>query len=135
LDSLDIRAPFAGVVLSLAAQAGQTVEPGTALVTLMDPAALQVRGTVIEEDLPLVQRGQPVDLFLDALPDANVTGKVDRVVPQRDSDTQAIFPIYITLDRVPPGLAAGMTVDASIVIAKQANVLRLPRAVVHAHSN
>jgi hypothetical protein len=87
---------------------------------------------VVEEELPLVSAGLPVDLFFDALPEANVTGKLDRLVPRRDSDTQAIYPVYITLDRVPEHLAAGMTADASIVIARQSNVLCLPRAVVRA---
>jgi HlyD family secretion protein len=135
LAGLQIRAPFAGIVLNVAVQAGQTVSPGTALATLLDPKTIQVRATVVEEDLPLVQPGQPVELFFDALPDANVTGTLDRIVPQRDSDTQAIYPVFITLDQVPERLAAGMTADASIVIAETANVLRLPRAVVHARSD
>ncbi len=135
LDSLEIRAPFDGIILGVAVQPGQTVTPGTMLVTLLDPKAMQVRATVVEEDLPLVKPGQPVNLFFDALPDANVAGTLDRIVPQRDSDAQAIYPIFITLDQLPEHLAAGMTVDASIVIAKQSNVLRLPRAVVHAHSD
>jgi RND family efflux transporter MFP subunit len=135
LDSLELAAPFAGLILEVTVQAGQIVGPGTALITLLDPQALQVRATVVEEDLPLVRPGLPVDLFFDALPESNVSGKLDRIVPRRDSDTQAIYPVYITLDRIPEHLAAGMTVDASIVIARQSNVLRLPRAVVHAHSD
>jgi multidrug efflux pump subunit AcrA (membrane-fusion protein) len=76
-----------------------------------------------------------VDLFFDALPEANVTGHVARIVPQRTSDSQALYPIYISLDSLPDHLAAGMTTDGSIVIAKQSNALRLPRAVVRAHSD
>jgi RND family efflux transporter MFP subunit len=135
LESLDLRAPFAGIILEVLAQPGQIASPGTALFTLLDPRAMQVRATVVEEDLPLVRPGQPVDLYFDALPEAGVTGTLDRVVPRRDSDSQAIYPVYIDLNRVPEQLAAGMTVDASIEIAKKAGVLRLPRAVVRAHSD
>ncbi len=134
-ESLEIQAPFDGIILNIPIQIGQTVGPGTALVVLLDPKAMQVRATVVEEDLPLITPGQPVNLFFDALPEANVSGKLDRIIPQRDSDTLAIFPIYIRLDQVPQHLAAGMTVDASIIIAERLGVLRLPRALVHAHSD
>ena len=36
---------------------------------------------------------------------------------------------------MPDNLAPGMTVDGSILISKQLNVLRLPRALVHARSD
>ena len=124
-----------GIVLTLSCRLGQTVNPGAELVTLTDPKALEVQSTVVEQDLPLVRIGQSVQLFFDALPETNITGKVARMVPQRASDTQAIFPITITLDEIPDQLVPGMTVDAFIVIARQTAVLRLPKAIVHAHSD
>ena len=82
-----------------------------------------------------MQVGQSVNSYFDALPDTAVTGHVVRIVPQRTADAQPEYPIYVALDTVPDHLAGGMTADGSIVIAQQSNVLRLPRAVVHAHSD
>jgi multidrug efflux pump subunit AcrA (membrane-fusion protein) len=135
LACLDVRAPFDGVVLAVSAAPGQSVAAGMALMTITRAGSLEVQATVVEQDYPLVAPGQPVQLFFDALSGANVTGRVTRVVPQRSSNTQALYPIAIQLDSLPEHLAAGMTADGSIIIARLDGVLRLPRAVAHAHSD
>jgi RND family efflux transporter MFP subunit len=135
LDSTRLTAPFAGVVLDVKAQVGESVGAGAKLIQLSDPRAVEVKASVIEEDLPLIQAGQPVDLFFDARPDAVVTGRVARTIPQRLAGDRPLYPVYITLDNLPEGLAPGMTVDTSIVIAGQPGVLRLPRSLVRARSD
>lgn len=135
LESLEIKAPFDGAVVDAPLKAGQSVAEGAALITLTDPHKLEAQVTVVEEDLPLVLPGQAVQLFFDAVPEANVTGKVARIVPRRASGDRAVYTVYLTLDEAPKMLASGMTVDASIVIQSRADVLRLPRAVVRARSD
>ncbi len=128
--------PFDGVVQDVRAKEGDTVSAGAPLVQLSDLKALEARSTVTEEDYPLTRVGQTAQLFFDSQPDLVVTGKVTEIVPLRDaSSTSPVYPVYIALDNVPDGLAPGMTVDGSILIAKRANVLRLPRALVHARSD
>ena len=135
LNALDVLAPFDGIVLVLSAAPGQSVAAGAPLLTITRPGALEVQATVVEQDYPLVQAGQPAQLFFDALSGADVTGRVVRVVPLRGSTTQAIYPIAIQLDNVPDHLAAGMTADGMIVIARRDGVLRLPRSVAHARAD
>jgi RND family efflux transporter MFP subunit len=135
LEGAMLVAPFDGVVLDVQAQVGQTVAANSKMVQLVDPTALQVKSTVVEEDYPLVQAGQTANLFFDARPEVDVQGRVARVVPQREAGSSPTYPIYIEMDQVPDGLAAGMTVDASLVVAKHSNVLRLPRSLVRARSD
>jgi RND family efflux transporter MFP subunit len=136
LEAAVLRAPFDGVVVGVNAAPGDQVSAGMKLVTLLDPVAVEARVTVIEEDLPLIEAGQAVEVFFDARPDAAVTGHVARIVPQREpASDRPLYPVYIVLDELPAGLAPGMTVDASIVIASRSDVLQLPRAVVHARSD
>jgi HlyD family secretion protein len=131
-----LTAPFDGVVLEVKANPGEIVAAGSELISLADTAAVEVRATVTEEDWPLVQVGQPVELFFDARPDVTITGRVARIVPQRDAEaTSPVYPIAIALDGPPSGLAPGMTVDASVVVARRADVLRLPRALVRARAD
>jgi HlyD family secretion protein len=74
-----------------------------------------------------------VQLYFDALPDSDATGTVSRIIPQRVANSsQANYTIVIRLDHPIDHLAAGMTVDGSIVISQKESVLRLPRSVVHA---
>ncbi len=135
LESLEIKAPFGGVVIEVGVKVGQPVQEGAGLVTFTDPRKLEAEVTVVEEDLPLVSPGQAVQLFFDAVPEASMTGKVARIVPRRAEGDRAIYTVYLSLDESPEVLASGMTVDASIVIESRADVLRLPRATVRARSD
>jgi HlyD family secretion protein len=135
LASLDLSAPFAGIVTEVSASAGQSVAAGANLLTISNPQAVEVSATVVEEDLPLVRVGQKAELYFDALPDVTLAGAVTRIIPRRTSTATATYPIAIALDALNPQLAPGMTVDCSLVIAQVSNVLRLPRAVVRAHSD
>ncbi len=127
-----IVAPFDGVVVDVKQQVGDVVNANTAIVTLIDPQALEVDASVAERDLGLVQAGQTAQLLFDAQPELTASGRVERIVPARLSGSQALYPVYLTFDDLPDGLAADMSVDVSIAIAAKANVLRLPRAVARA---
>jgi HlyD family secretion protein len=82
-----------------------------------------------------VKLGEPVNLFFDAKPDASTTGRVARIVPVRTTGDRLLYPIYISVDRLPEGLVSGMTVDASVVVANRSDVLRLPRELVRVRSD
>ncbi len=136
LDSAKLVAPFNSVVLEVLAKEGATVAPGTSMIHLYDPQTVEARTTVTEEDYPLAHVGETAQIYLDSQPEVVVTGHVSYIVPLRDaSSTSPIYPVYIALENVPDSLAPGMTVDGSILIAKRSNVLRLPRALVHARSD
>ena len=130
-----LAAPFDGVVLDVMAKPGETVSAGMGFILLSDPSAVEVRTTVIEEDLPLVQVGQPVELFFDAQPDAALEERVVRIVPRRvPGDNRPLYHVYVSLDDPPDGVVSGMTADASVIVAQRSDVLRLPRAVVRGPS-
>jgi HlyD family secretion protein len=132
LESLQIKAPFNGIVFAVSAEAGQTYPAETALFTVGDPKALEVIANVTEEDYPLISLGQGVEIYFDARPDVTIQGKVDRIIPIRIEGDRPRYNIYITLNEVPDGLADGMTSDAAITIEKRTGVLCLPRSVVRA---
>jgi len=134
LESLEIKAPFDGIVFEVSAQIGQTYPAETTLFTVGDPRSLEVLANVTEEDYPLVQAGQAVEIFFDARPDVVVQGTVERIIPKRLEGDRPLYNIYISLNDVPDGLADGMTSDTAITIEKREGVLCLPRAAVRASS-
>lgn len=134
LESMEVLAPFDGVVLEVNARAGETLAAGVGLIVLQAPSALEVEASVTEEDMPFIQAGQPVELFFDALPDSLLSGTVDRILPKRAGGDRPLYNVYIQLDEVPEALVAGMTVDGSIAIAQSKQVLCLPRTLVKASS-
>ncbi len=136
LQSAKLLAPFDGVVLEVLAHEGDRVAAGAGLVHLYDPRGVEARTTVTEEDYSLARVGEKAEVYLDAQPEIVITGTVSYIVPLRDaSSTSPVYPVYISLENVPDTLAPGMTVDGSILISKQSNVLRLPRALVHARGD
>ncbi len=136
LNAAILTAPFDGVVLDVRALPGDYVGPGTGIMLFADPSAVEVRATVVEEDLPLVAIGQSTEVFFDAQPDAIVEGTVARVVPRRvPEQNRPLFYVFISPTEIPHGIVAGMTADASIIIDKRDGVLRLPRAVVRGPAN
>ncbi len=136
LQSAKLFAPFDGVVLEVLAREGDMVAAGAGLVHLYDPRGVEARTTVTEEDYPLAHVGEKAEVYLDAQPDVVITGRVSYIVPLRDSSSASpVYPVYISLENVPDTLAPGMTVDGSVLISKQSDVLRLPRALVHARSD
>ena len=132
-----ITAPFAGVVLDVFARPGEQLAAGANLVLLTDPAQGEVRTTVIEEDLAQVTIGQAAEIYFDARPDVLVQGQVARIVPQRVAgEARPLYYVYLSLDEpLPEGVFPGMTADASLLIARTAEVLRLPRALVAARAD
>lgn len=139
LESLAIIAPLDGIadeyiVVEVKATSGETLPAGSSLLTLIDPQAIEVEATVIEEDYPYVEVGQKVQLYFDAIPDADVTGTITRILPTRTGGDRPLYNIYIQLNTIPDKLAEGMTADASVVIAERNEVLCLPRGVVRASS-
>ena len=61
----EVRAPADGVILTRSAEVGQTATPGGgALFRLAEGGAVELRGEVAEQDLPLLQVGQLVDVRL-----------------------------------------------------------------------
>ena len=132
LESLEIKAPFDGVIFEVSAQVGQTYQAETSLFVIGDPKALEVIANVTEEDYPLLVVGQSVEVYFDARPEVTVTGKVERIIPKRIEGDRPLYNIYISLNEIPDGLADGMTSDTAITIAKHEGVLCLPRAIVRA---
>jgi RND family efflux transporter MFP subunit len=135
LAQLEIKAPFAGVILEVNASAGQTASAAHALFTLADPQAVEAETTVIEEDVPYVQVSQLAEVYFDALPSETITGTVARVVPQRVDGDRPLYHVYLTLSQVPAALFEGMSADASIVIEQRAGALCLPRALAQASAD
>ena len=74
--------------------------------------------------------GQPCDLYFDAFPDQNVSGKISRIVTKRADADKPVYTVFIQTENTPKDLVGGMTADATIVIDQKTGVLRLPRTAI-----
>jgi len=97
LDATTLRANQTGLVADKNIVAGQYVQAGTRLMTIVPVEGVYLEANLKETQLEHVRIGQPVTVHLDAYPDAELTGKVESLSP----GTGAQFAL------IPPNNATG----------------------------
>jgi HlyD family secretion protein len=120
----ELRAPFAGTVLSKAAEPGEYLMPGGPVVTVGDLDKPWLRAYVSETDLGKVHLGQSADVSCDAYPARVFKGTVTYIgseaeftpksVQTFDERVKLVYRIKITLDNQDHALKPGMPADARI---------------------
>jgi RND family efflux transporter MFP subunit len=79
-----VTAPFAGVIVEKRADAGSMAVPGVPLFVLEDPRRHRIETFVSETYLPLLGKGTPVQVVLDADPGKPFSAVVTEIVPAID---------------------------------------------------
>jgi HlyD family secretion protein len=79
---LIVRAPFDGTVITRAAEPGEVVTAGTALVTLLDLSKVYLRGFVPQGEIGTIKVGQPARVYFDSNPGQPIEAYVRRIDPE-----------------------------------------------------
>jgi multidrug efflux pump subunit AcrA (membrane-fusion protein) len=112
LSDVELTAPFDGTVAELFVDPGSWVSPGQPLLIVADLQNLQVSTTDLSErDVPSVQVGQPVSVFVKAL-GITIDGKVIEISPLAETlGGDVVYATKIELAEQPAGLRIGMSAD------------------------
>ncbi len=126
-----IYAPIDGTVSQVAAQTGETVVAGLEvanLITILDPARLEMWIYVDETDVGQVRPGMPVEFRVDAYPDTVFSGTVDQIYPEPEVRDNIVY--YQALVRLSSETAMElrpeMTTQCTVVVERKDGVLALP---------
>ena len=131
LENALLRAPFDGVVASVNVTAGELATPSRPVIEIVDPTCLQVKVRVDEVDVGLLKPGQAAEIRLDAYPDSELSGSVQRVAPAAGLDGGVVYyEVVIQLDPAPVQIRADMSANATIVVEELSDVLLIPSWVV-----
>jgi HlyD family secretion protein len=123
-------APFDGVIAQNNLVVGEAPPQGQAL-QLIDNRTFYVDVAVDETDIAELSLGQPVSFKLDALPDAQVTGKVERIAVTPVKAGQLVtYAVRVVLDATDEPVRAGMSSTATIVVKQLQDVLILPNRFI-----
>jgi HlyD family secretion protein len=124
---LVIRAPFSGTVVTRAAEPGEVVASGTAIVTLVDLSRVYLRGFVPEGRIGAVKVGQPARVYLDSSPNQPIDAVVARIDPQatftpentyfRDDRVKQVVGVKLQLKGGVGFAKPGMPADGEILVA------------------
>ena len=122
---LTVVAPFAGTVITRAAEPGEVVQAGTAIVTLLDLSKVYLRGFIPEGEIGKVKIGQPGHIFLDSNPNRALDGYVLRIDPQatftpentyfRDDRVKQVVGVKVLLTQGIGYAKPGMPADGEIL--------------------
>jgi len=123
---LIITAPFDGTVMTRAAEPGEVVTAGTAIVTLLDMSKVYLRGFVPEGQIGKVKIGQPARVYLDSAPTKPIDAFVQRIDPQatftpentyfRDDRVKQVVGVKLLLKAATGFAKPGMPSDGEILV-------------------
>jgi multidrug resistance efflux pump len=119
LEKTRLIAPISGTVVAVNVLAGEYASPGEILIVISDVSRLHIETTDLSErDVPKVEVGQTVTVFVEAL-GQDVTGHVTDIFPLSDTlGGDVVYKTTIELDTSPDGLRAGMSVEVQFDIAQ-----------------
>jgi HlyD family secretion protein len=139
-------APIDGVVTYIALRVGENVvpgiqnSPGSYLMTISDMSVVTAELKVDETDIVNIQRGQPCDVTVDAIPGKTFKGHVTEVGTQAVLRTSGLattqtttgsqeakdFKVVVTLDDPPTNIRPGLSATAKIRTAEKKSVVAIP---------
>ena len=98
LEDMQIRAPFAGIVIAKAAQPGEMISPiaagggftATGICTIVDMDSLEIEVDVNEAYINRVYPGQPAVATLNAYPDYKMSVEVIAIIPAANRNLSLI---------------------------------------------
>jgi RND family efflux transporter MFP subunit len=122
IEDLEVRAPFAGVIVSKNAQPGEMVSPisagggftRTGIATLIDMTSREIEVDVNESFINRVRGGQKTEAVLDAYPDWVIPSHVINIVPTADRQ-KATVKVRIGFDALDPRILSNMGVKVTFL--------------------
>lgn len=113
IDSLEVRAPFAGEITSLDVVAGQTLLPNQAFGRIADFGALYIETNDLTEiEVVKIAVGQKAEIVPDSMVDLSLQAEVESIA--RESGIKAgdvVYTVRLKLLEDDPRLRWGMTVE------------------------
>jgi RND family efflux transporter MFP subunit len=122
LDYTTVRAPFSGVIIAKAAQAGEIISPisagggftRTGVGTIVDMDSLEIEVDVNEAYINRVQSEQPAQAVLDAYPEWTIPAHVIAIVPTADR-SKATVKVRVAIEQKDPRILPDMGVRVSFM--------------------
>lgn len=127
--TLEIRAPYDGVVLEKLVTEGQRVMAGDPLLRIADLRRVWVEAEVFERDLALVRIGQRVAVELEAFPGRPRVGSIVFLQPVVDPRTRTLR-VRVELDNADRQLRPGMYATIRVRASATGAVVHVPRSAV-----
>ena len=126
-----LRSPIAGMVADRQVNPGMEISPGMAnpLFVVTDPTRVWVLVDLPERLLGKVAPGQPVSIEVDAYPDTQFAGRIDKIAPALDPLTRRIS-VRCRVDNRDARLKPEMFARVSLLANAATLAFRVPNAAL-----
>lgn len=128
-----ITSPINGIVSERPVSAGDVVQQGALLVTVVDPSSMRLEGSVPAEQLSQVRVGAPVTFTVNGYPGRTFGGKVIRVNPTADPATRQVR-IVISIPNAEGRLVGGLFANGRLASESHSGMV-VPASAVDSRSN
>jgi len=141
LDGMVLKAPSDGTIRLISTwhdgsespfKAGDRAWSGAPIAELPDSSSLHISAHVDETERGRLALGQQATLQLDAIPDRQFTGKIERIGTIATMDFSAGWPfprnfdLDFAIDEKDTRLRAGMTVQITVIVERIPNAISIP---------
>ncbi|MCC7368234.1 MAG: efflux RND transporter periplasmic adaptor subunit [Chloroflexi bacterium] len=120
--------PISGIVVQTHQKQGDTVAPGTAIVTLQPPD-YEIQVAIDERQLAQVATGQTVGVLVDVYPGESFTGTVRSISPSVEARTRTVA-ARVDVQDPRAKLKSGLFAQVAIAGGKRSGALIVPREAV-----
>jgi membrane fusion protein, multidrug efflux system len=112
LGHTEVRASINGVVSDRQVAAGDVVQVGSMMFTIVDLRTLRLEATVPVEDLGRLRAGSPVEFGVSGF-DRQFKGRIERINPAVDPATRQVR-IYVNVPNAEESLVAGLFAEGRV---------------------
>lgn len=113
LSKATIIAPITGIVSARNVSAGDVVQSGSALYTVVSPTTMRLEASVPADQLSAIRVGIPVDFTVNGYPNRQFTGHITRINPVADPTTRQVR-IIVSLPNENGVLVGGLFADGHV---------------------
>jgi RND family efflux transporter MFP subunit len=130
-----VAAPFSGFVAEEHTQVGQWINPGGAVVTLLDLGQIRITVDVPERYAVMISPDSGVKVVIKSISENFMSGKIYAVLPQGNPDSRT-FPVRINLPNPDFKIKSGMEAAVTFNLSSTKSAVVVPKdAIVTAGNN
>jgi len=113
-------------------KSGDRAWPGSSIAELPDATSLHIAAHVDETERGRLMVAQTATIQLDAIPDRQFTGKIQRIGTIASMDFSAGWPfprnfdLQVAIDQSDPRMRAGMNVQVTVIVERVPNAISIP---------
>lgn len=121
-----VKSPIDGLIIAKNKTTGDSIQPNTAILTVIDTNSLKVKVAVDELDIQKVKLGQKAEIKFGAIKDKTYEGTVEQIaLTGTTSNNVTTYNVTVGISN-PENVKLGMNANVNILIDSKENALVIP---------